>query len=45
MMTRDPQGCSEPWKFEESAPEGIAVERASGWYEQWKKGPWLFRVM
>ena len=27
--TKIPQGCSEEWKFEASAPEGIAEERSS----------------
>ena len=36
------QGCSEEWKFEAEAPEGIAEERSSVFFGEKDRGRWFF---
>lgn len=36
------QGCSEEWKFEAEAPEGIAEERSSVFFGEKDSGRWFF---
>ena len=43
--TKNPdKGCSEEWKFEAEAPEGIAEERSSVFFGEKDRGRFFFGV-